>query len=328
MNTADPNPYQSPNYGTLADGAAENLVYYKALSTKLTHTEYRRIAKNPFELLVGIICKTLRLRFPQHFAFADASHFRRVDPQQVSEQARKRVQPVVDEALDAGLKYGFSYWLPSVGTVEGIAVAMYSDDGRICMTIIYVRTWTRLVDNEKVVSACVSWLADGQVLITCASRQELESPPNHFVEEHPDRPLSEVLARHRERLDETLQPATVIHSVDDLEQTLRNYEQDHFTFQIERGVYVPVTAAEAERLARAAERLKPQASHPRLSANFGREVLFILMLIALLLILVRGPAANQVELTLRWVVGVGVIVGLTMVWLMRLRRWLGLSRRR
>ena len=117
MNT-DPNPYQSPNYGAADHGTTEDLVYYQPLSTKLTTAEYRRISKNWFEFAVGMAAKVLRIRFSQHFAFADASHFQRVDPQKVSEQARNRVQPIVDEALAAGLKYGFSYWLPSVGTIE------------------------------------------------------------------------------------------------------------------------------------------------------------------------------------------------------------------
>ena len=79
------NPNESPRYDSIDDGSAGELVYYCAFNTRLSVAECRRISKSSFEFVLAVGAKFLGIRLPLGFAFADASQFPRIAPQQLSD---------------------------------------------------------------------------------------------------------------------------------------------------------------------------------------------------------------------------------------------------
>lgn len=148
------NPYETPRYESPryeSEGQVlPELTYYRAVTTKLTVCEFWNLSKNWPELIVGLTLKFLRVPLPTTHAIAEQQCFRRIDASQVSEPARQSLEPVVEEALALGMQYGFTYAFVTLGTIEAVAVALQSEDGCVLMSILYIRHWTALAVDERV----------------------------------------------------------------------------------------------------------------------------------------------------------------------------------
>ena len=314
----DENPYESPRYGTPDDGAAGGLVYYQALSTRLSVAEYRRISRNTLEFCLGVTARWLRIRLPLTFGFADASHFQRINPEQLSPPARDRIDEVIRAAEALGLHYAFSYSLPTVGTAECAAVALSNTDGRVVMTIVYGRTWTNVLLDEKITYAFLTHLADGRRLITSSSKQELDVPPQFVGEVLPGRPMREVFARHLQRVEEALPLPLALHDAGELEHTLRDYERENFSFQVERGVYVPLNPLTVERLQRNETSLQSPEQQRMIASHQGLEFLCWMLLAAGVLLFLSGTVLTPGQALLRGSLAIIGMLGIAAIWVLRL----------
>ena len=312
------NPYEAPRY----DASLASLTYYQPLTTKLNLREYRRISKNWFELLLGICLKCLRIRIPMMFAFADTYHFQRISPHDLSERVRQRIKPIADQALVLNLNYAFSYWLPTVGTIEGAAATFFSGDGRTILLIAYARTWTKTAVDEKVAFAFLSWLADGTSIATSGAKGDLDAPPHIRGETHPGRPMPEVFERHLARISESESTVVTVHDADQLEQMLREHEKDNFEFNVKRGVYVPVSHAELARLQKMAFEtpdIPPAKAKPRFQ---GIEMFCWIALGVALFIFARDRPANMAQAVFRVSILLASLAGIAIIWLIRGVSWI------
>jgi hypothetical protein len=311
------NPYEAPRYDT----TLASPTYYQLLSTKLNLREYRRISKSWFELLIGVCLKFLRIRLPSTFAFADTGGFQRITPQQLSVRVRDKIKPIADQALALNLNYAFSYWLHTVGTVEGAAATFLSGDGRSFLLIAYVRNWTQAVVNEKASFAFVSQLANGTAIATSGDKGDLDPPPHILGESNPGMAMPELFQRHLTRLSSVASSVVTIHDSDELELLLRGYEQKHFAFNVERGVYVPVSNGEVARLQRLA---LATPDVPRLAANrqfHWIEMICWIGLAVSLFLFARGEPANAAQAVFRLSILLASGAGIAIVWLIRGVAW-------
>jgi hypothetical protein len=312
------NPYEAPRY----HATRSSLTYYQPLSTKLNLREYRRISNGWFELLFGVGLKFLRIRIPMTFAIADSRHFQRIAPQDLSQRVREKIKPIADHALALNLKYAFSYCLPAVGTIEGAAAAFFSEDGRSVLLIAYARTWTKVAVDEKAVFAFLSRLSNGTSLVTSGAKGDLDAPPHIVGEAHPGTPMQEVFDRHLARLNDAGSAAVIVHDPDQLEQMLREHEEENFAFNIERGVYVPVSQGELARLQQLAF-ATPEIPRPKAKQQFqGIELICWIALVVTLFMFTRDQPANAAQAVFRLGILLAALAGIAIVWLIRGVTWM------
>jgi hypothetical protein len=132
-------------------------------------------------------------------------------------------------------------------------------------------------------------------------------------------PLDELLARHQARLDQVKSALTPIRTLTELEQTIRHHEQEQFAFQIDRGVYQPISTRRIEQLQRLASSVAPPSSQPKQPAGL-RWVEFICWIVlgVGLLTFTQRPVGNQQQAIFRLIVLVAALGGITITWLLRL----------
>ncbi|MCA9118605.1 MAG: hypothetical protein H6822_03980 [Planctomycetaceae bacterium] len=307
------NPYEAPQY----QATLSSLTYYQPLTTKLNLGEYRRISKNWFEFVLGVCLKFLRIRLPMSFAFADTAHFQRLTPQDLSVRAREQIKPVADEALALKLKYAFSYWLPTVGTIEGAAATFLSEDGRSILLIIYARTWTQVTADEKVAFAFVTRLADGKAIVTSGSKADLDSPPHLLGESHPGMPMADLLNRHQQRVREVGTSIMPVYDENQLEEVLREYERENFAFNVERGVYVPVSQRELARLQQLAV-AAPVAPKSKAKQRFQGIEMFCWITLGIgVFMFSRDAPVNGAQAIFRVSILVVAGAGIVIIWVIR-----------
>ncbi|MBI2478423.1 MAG: hypothetical protein HYV60_07220 [Planctomycetia bacterium] len=312
------NPYEAPQY----EAVLSSLTYYQPLTTKLNLREYRRISKNWVELVLGVCLKFLRIRIRMSFAFADSGHFQRLTPHDLSARAREKIKPIADQALALNLKYAFSYWLPTVGTIEGAAATFLSEDGRSILLIVYARTWTQVVVDERAVFAFVSHLTNGNAIATSNAKGDLDTPPHVLGESHQGMQMPELFTRHLERVHAAGSSVVPIYDANQLEQVLRKYEAENFSFNVERGVYVPVGEAELARLQRLAV-ATPEAPKLKAKQKFQGFEMFCWITLAISLFMFAGDRpANAAQSIFRLSILLSAGAGVAIIWLIRAVTWM------
>ena len=214
------------------------------------------------------------------------------------------------------------YWMPAVGTIEGAAAAFLSDDGRSVLLIAYARTWTKVAINEKAVFAFLSRLSNGTTVVTSGAKHDLDAPPHVSGEAHPGRPMPEVYERHLTRLNNASSSAVTVHDPDQLEQLLREHEKKNFAFNIERGVYVPVSQRELARLQHLAA-ATPEVPRPKAKQHFqGIEFVCWIALVVSLFMFTRDQPASVAQAVFQLSILLAALAGIAIIWLIRGVTWM------
>lgn len=307
------NPYATPQAVT----PESSLTYYQPMTTRISLREYWRMSKGWGEFVLGIVFKLLRIRLPLTFAFADTRNFRRITPEELSVRARERIKPMADEALALELQYAFSYWLQTVGTIEGAAAAFLPADGRSFLLVVYVRTWTNVTIDEKVAFAFVSLLSNGQAIVTARTKGDLDTPPHVIGEAMLGTTMRQVYERHVVRINEAPAQIIITESAEQLEPLLRDYEEQNFAFQIDRGVYSPVSDAEVARLQRLVL-ATPDSPQPKPKKAFqGLEMICWIALVAGLTLSLGDEPATVAQMMFRLGTLIVPLAGIAIIWLVR-----------
>ena len=269
------------------------------------------------EFIVAVVFKCLRIRLPMSFAFADTGHFQTISPNQLSDRARQSIKPVADEALALDLDYAFSYWLQTVGTIEGAAAAFLAKDGRTFLLIVYVKNWTNVNVDEKLVYAFVSRLSNGNAIVTAGSKGDLDAPEHILGEAHPGKPMTEVFDRHLTRIGEANAQVIEAHSAEQLEPMLREYEEENFAFNIERGVYAPVSDGEVARLQRLSLSTSELPKAQPKKQLQGLEMICWIAMVAGLTLSLRDDPVNAGQMLFRLGMLIIPLGGIATIWLVR-----------
>ena len=306
------NPYEAPKYGWESDDASlppGEIAYYRTDMRRLTYGELWRISPHWLWFFIAVLYKTLRFRLGAGFATADASLFRRVDSQQISAAAIRNLRPLDDQARKCGLRFDFTYVLPSLGPFEYFALAYHTTDGSTVVSCAFFRLWNRRTSTEQVHYSCFTRLSDDRVFITSGSRRQLNSPSHFVVEYLSGRPISNLIERHRARIAEYESAVVLVRDLNDVFATMRDIEGRAKEFHRARGVLVLATRLEMEGLARKSSQPAPLGP-PRSTAYLGLQLLLLFAALVFLYLETRQPVAGPIQLPLLALAMIFVLVGM------------------
>jgi hypothetical protein len=228
-------------------------VYYTVDSRKRTYAETWRIhSPSVAQILVAALCKLLGVRLSHSFAIRRPDSLNVHPTPEVPLSVRRRLADHIARCEDVSLTLQFYATVDAVvgGRAKAYLAALLDTDRLSWATTMTVLT--RGTAGERVQPAklnCFSLLPDGRYLVTTDHRWKLTPHPGDVVDFLPREAPEAIVAAHRRRVrGSDTQPVTVREEA--LERIILAREQRHVDWQIERGVYVPMTGEELERVLR------------------------------------------------------------------------------
>ncbi|MDA1055157.1 MAG: site-2 protease family protein [Planctomycetota bacterium] len=220
--------------------------YYRVNASKATYAECWRATRNLFEFVLICILKTLRLSFSATYAITNEG-FKRLEWDEVLADVRASLLPIRSELESVGFRYCFCYCYPTLGTMRSTTMILLSNDNKSWVSVLCERHQSGAFVNRIVVTSVRSDLSNGNLLLTC----DLQNPyPLEFLcERRAGYSAARLAGRHQERIAET-SPAYPVPVPDDfaMERRVLELEQRVFQHGLDRGMLIPLTAAELERL--------------------------------------------------------------------------------
>jgi hypothetical protein len=138
----------------------------------------------------------------------------------------------------------FAVAAPFVGDQKGGSVVLANRDRTILASAAYARAGT----VNEVIIGLISKLEDGRIASTTGARQRLEPPPGFLASYRVGATVAELVAWHTQLLAHLKKARALV--LDDVaqRQLLLDNSQRIFDFHRARGVLVPMSPAEVERL--------------------------------------------------------------------------------
>lgn len=221
--------------------------HYTVDSRKLTFAEYRRFSSG-FAFLIVALLKILKIRLPMPIAASRPEELRILEPSQLPQDIYSRLTRLIVPCEREGLRARFFYEEPIVAPSQRtLGVAMLSDDQLIYGFLAEVENQSATGVIRQVELSLLTPLSDGRYLATSLTSKKLDSPPEIVGIALPGAKPEEILASHRERL-RSLQGATPQRIEGRLEDFVVRIGRLGFDFHVARGVYVPVSESEVEKL--------------------------------------------------------------------------------
>jgi hypothetical protein len=232
------NPFASPHTN------AGQSAYYRTDLSKLSYRELRRMAPNYLVFLLAVVfAKVLRMRGKVIYGVAYEAA-RIVELPQLAPESIESLEAKLHECEAQGFVRRFGMTVPMVGAIERASVMLSNRDRTILAECIYIRVLKRL----EIVVALVSKLADGRVLVTKDGRHGLDPPPAMVTVDCTGAAVADLFATHQARLRQLRNVRALV--LDDVaqRQLLLDNTQYICEYGRERGVFMPLTNAEVERL--------------------------------------------------------------------------------
>lgn len=225
---------------------------YKVDSRRRTFAEHWRLQwPNVDRFLVAAFCKLLGIPQRSTFGIRRPEELYLHELSEVPGAVRERLADTVEACADVGLAFQFYASIDAtVGTrVKAYLAAMLHVEGLIWASAIVALVRSGYIERVHPAKlTCFSRLPDGRYVVTSDHRWKLTPHPGDLVEYLDGSPPDVVVARHYERIDEpALRPVGV--REDELAGVILQREQRHVDYQVERGVYVPMTEEEIDRIA-------------------------------------------------------------------------------
>jgi hypothetical protein len=224
---------------------------YKVDSRNQTYGELWRTHRprvNSF--LVVALCKLLRI--PMHYGFGirrpEAIH--RLEPAALPPLVLKRLEPVVRACAGPDLALQF-YGSSETGVnarAKGYTAALLDADGLFWAQAVTALSWSRGVERVTPLKfVCYSLLTDDRYVVTSGHEWTWKPLAGDRAEFLAGAAPEVVVALHRRRIAQPVLRLVAVRP-DELEQVMQDRNQLYFDRQVERGVYVPMTAKELRRL--------------------------------------------------------------------------------
>ncbi len=221
---------------------------YKLDGRRLTFGELWRIhGHNPQGFLAASVRKLLGVPRPVTFGIRRPDALDLHEPADLPSPVRHRLESAVRKCEASGYALQFFASVDAlVGSgTKAYMAALVPADGLVWATATVAHRRHGGADAPRF--TCFSRLSDGRYAITAGQRGKMASHPEDVVEVMDGAPFDAIAARHRERIAEPeLRPVAVGRG--ELAGVLLSREQRHVDFQIQRGVYVPMTEEEVDRI--------------------------------------------------------------------------------
>jgi len=285
--------------------------FYKVHLPALSYAHCWHAAKNPFEFLIAVVLKTVGVSFTPLFASACPERIIRVAPDSINPELTRLLKPKLEQARALGIEDGIWYTLPAIGAASIVSSVFRFHDGGGAFVLAAVHVTQNGITIDKSCKASfVTELSSGRVISTAPEKRDLSPPPHFECEYLPRATLSYAFDRHRDRLAICSEQLQRIDSEDDMEDFCLRSEKAIFDVNIERGVFVPVTAAEEAAL-RAATHATP-GNGPTKSAKGVWDMLCWISIFSGIIQLNDGDP-NDAQLIFRWSLIGGGFVGLVIL---------------
>ncbi len=193
--------------------------------------------------------KTLRTPVATFSAVTYPDQLELIDLDEIPPHVLGCWRPALEACPALGLRMKLCQRVPMLGSEENFTMVQVRDDGELTVSLGYQRVAARGRERTTATIAVASRLTDDRRAVTTDRRQSLALVPDLIVQALPGRPLPELVAGHRDWL-----AANALTSVripeDSVEGTILSRLQAQFDRNIERGLYVPISDREYEKLVR------------------------------------------------------------------------------
>ncbi len=289
--------------------------FYKIHLPALSYAECWKVAKNPVEFLIAATLKTIGVSFTPQLASTFPHRLIRVTPDSLDPVLARLLETRLEEARAIGIDDGIWYTCPAIGAASIVGSAFRLPDGCGALVIVAVHlTHNGITTDNRSRASFVTELANGRAIATSPEKPDLTPPPTVECEYMPRATLSVAFDRHRDRLSLTDERIVKIISEDDIEDFCIRNEKANCDYNVERGVFVPVTAAEEATLRAAMHTVS--ADTPVKSAKGLLDILCWLS-IGFGVFKLGDDAPNDAQLIFRWSLVVGGFVGLALLAVVR-----------
>jgi hypothetical protein len=213
-------------------------------SRKVRFSEYWRAVPNPLLFVIAASLKLFHIPLPMGSGFPAAASAYYLPAEQFPDLVRMQFAPIAAEALQLGFELGWTYTLPSLGNITAYGASMPSRDGIMLLHIVFARIMNSQNLEEKISYGAISEFSDGRILATSSSKQEIDTPPGVEAAYLPKAPMHQIVAEHRERVQNHSMGMPRRLDRYDAETLVKKMNRNMEDFLIERGVWKPMTEAE------------------------------------------------------------------------------------
>ena len=219
--------------------------YYKVHGGRLTVAEYWRICSSWQGFLYAVALKPFG-GFRFKFSVPRPEELRIVRMEELPAPVRERLRGPVEGFERAGLELAF---YDRAQVLErhriGVTAVLPGDGGETIGTVVVVngRPWAVELN-------CVTHFTDGRACVTTTARQKFRPQPHITAFRYPGLSPEELCERHREnlaRMEAAGHFPTRI-TREQLPRVIVEAQQRFIDFHAARGVFVPMTEAEIDRL--------------------------------------------------------------------------------
>jgi hypothetical protein len=220
--------------------------YYKVHGGRLSFGEYWRMCPDPFTFLMAAGMKLFG-GMPFNFSIPRIDELHYLVEDELLKSAVKKFKGPVRQLQDLGFAHKFYHEMPVLEDHRiGLAAVLLAEDRRTFGVVMYARERA----NEQLQITCATRFTDDTFGSTTTQKKAMKPVPENKVARHPGARADDLYDFHQEHLreweDEGLQPV----KLDDakLAASVLKGEQRHVDFHAERGVYVPLSKAEINRI--------------------------------------------------------------------------------
>lgn len=173
-----------------------------------------------------------------------------IELDEVPKRALDALQTKRDVCQDLGFVEEFYYTEQVLGKMEGYGIQLANQDQTIFALLIYVKNWMAPIPVKELTLVFTSGLANGTTVSTTSSKKRLNTPSNFDVEYHRNAPVDKLYQLHQQHLGK--HSDEVILSLDAIAQrdTIIQRSKLLVEFHQQRGVYIPISMNEYERLSK------------------------------------------------------------------------------
>jgi hypothetical protein len=219
-------------------------IWYKTDPTRFNYRELWRLSgRGLLPFARAVYRKWFKIRSPAKFGHQFRATLDLLELQALPERPRKVLGAIIVQAERHGFRFVFCHRALAIGDIAVCSAVLMSADGQTLANAIWVRTGRR-----EEASFVLGSRTESRLLLTGNHPHLFDTPPEFDVWHLPGKSVAELVAIHAERLDrlgrERVLPATEA----DVATRIIENQQRTLSFQLARGVHVPMTPEEVERL--------------------------------------------------------------------------------
>ena len=221
--------------------------FYRVDGGRMTFAEYWRMSPEPVSFLIAAGMKLIGLPVRFNFAIPRPDQLFIVDFAELPGSAQQGMKAAIRSAEKAGLRLVFCHRLAVPEPHRLGAAALFLDEtNETSLMVMYGQQG----EAREVHATCASRFADETLCTTTTMKKTMTPVPGSDIERYPGADPRTLYARHRDHLERLagrgLIPVPI--DSDELPDFVLKCELRYVDFHIGRGVFVPMSEAELEKI--------------------------------------------------------------------------------